>query len=784
MRKFRTTMSIVGVAVTGLGATMLTPVGPAAAAPATPAVVAVAANSPVPRSEWCSRPMSRLELYRSSSRFDAPSTLRLLDETQSIDLSTLDLRNPSPFADVSRVLWYRSLLWLAVAAVDAHENGRPAEAAPLAARMIEIAEAFPDPGSATPEITAISNAIGWDEGTTFRRAEALLCLSSYVDGNHPLWPRLRALLTMHAESLVDDNRYKGPPQRAVHNHGMLANLTLIDLGERLGEPNYRSRAIQRLANDSNQVFSPAGWSYEGSTMYQSVNIAGWRDARDVLRNRGFTAEADLIDARLRNATEVVAHLISPTGQLALIGNTRLGDSVLRPDPNPSRPLSLTDPDGGLAVGRWSWTDPNTTWWTALNQPRKGSHGHDDNTSITWQTLGVPVVMDIGQYDYDDANPLTQWMERGSAHNRAIPSQQSANEEQIRSLSVKRRGSLDRIVMDSTDKGPRHRREVLIDDARHSMQVTDTAASPITQFWHLAPGWTQSSATATSVSYTDAAGRLLEVNSSPGTTIRVVPPSLVDPFAGLVATGFKQVTGAPELRISGGNSMSTTFQLYPSAKAKRTLPPLTVTPTAGNARVKLEWAWAGSEAPEPKPNRTGKVAPPQKPTPAERALLRATKSVQGYRIQMRDPFFGWLAVNDDNGSAKRMSGLRKRLVNGTKYLFRVAPITKTGIGAWSEPVEAQPLASPAKPTLPVAAKGPGKSVQLSWTAPADTGGAKIRKYQVTVGSQVSTVNRTEAILRNLTPGKVTVLVQAENKVGLGTPLRVQLVVKRNGTAKVA
>lgn len=782
MRKFRTTLSLVGTAAVAMGASLLTPVVPASAAPAAPAVVMTPALSPVPKTDWCARPLSRLELYRSTSRFDAPNSLRLLDETKPIDLDTFSL-GQSPFTDPSRVLWYRSLLWLAIAAVDAHERGDDATAADLTRPLLRAAEAFPDPARNTddPYWVATANAFGWDEGTAFRRAEALLCLSSFTGIDGELGSRVAALLRMHGDALVDPDRYKGPPQRAVHNHGMLANLVLLDISQRLNEPLYRQVAVQRLVNDSTQVFSPKGWSYEGSTMYQSVNIAGWRDAADELRKRGQAGEAAAIDAQLPKARDVVAHLISPTGQLAAIGNTRLGDSVIKPEMSPTRALLMSDEIGGLATGRWSWSDPNTTWWTALNQPRKGSHGHDDNTAITWQTLGVPAVIDVGQFDYDDLNPLTQWMERGVAHNRAIPVATSENVDLVRTLTARRKGSLDTIVMDSTDKGPRQRREVLVDDARHSLQVTDSAFGQLTQYWHLAPVWTQASATGDRITYNGPDGRVLTITTSPGATIQTVAPSLTAPYAGLVATGFKQVAAAPEIRISGEKSISTTFQMYAPGVTAPELPPLTVVPTPADGRVGLQWSWPSSAA-TTDPN--GKTVKPKKPTPKQKAQLRATKTVQGFRVQMRDPLFGWITLNADNGRAKKMRAARKNLINGTEYLFRVAPITATGLGQWSEPVAAIPLAAPGKPTDPAVGPGPGRAVSLDWTAPEDTGGAKIRRYVVTVGSQSATAKRAGTVLKDLPPGTTTVLVQAENKVGVGKPLRVTLNVKKNGTAKLA
>ena len=116
------------VGLSGALALTLSP-GMAGAAPSAPASVAVATvTSPVPQSEWCARPLSRLELYRGSSNFDAETnSLTLLGETLPIDLSTFSIGAP-PFTDVSRVLWYKSLLWLAIASADFHEKGQDARA--------------------------------------------------------------------------------------------------------------------------------------------------------------------------------------------------------------------------------------------------------------------------------------------------------------------------------------------------------------------------------------------------------------------------------------------------------------------------------------------------------------------------------------------------------------------------------------------------------------------------------------------------------------------------------
>lgn len=759
-----------------LGATgMALTVGyaPGAANAADDGEVRAAVSSQVPQSEWCARPMSRLELYRGTSGFEPPTNLTLLDETQQIDLNTFSLAQ-SPFTDVSRVLWYRSLLWLAVSAANYHEAGRDDLAEQMAVPAIRAATEFPDPGSATPEALNQSNTTGWDEGTAFRRAEALMCLSSYTGV-----ARIDGLLRMHADALVDENRYKGPPQRAVNNHGLLANLVLLDLAARLDAPYYREVAISRLLRDADQVFSAGGWSNEGSTMYQSVNIDGWRDVADALRARGYAAEAADIDARLTKARELVAHLVGPTGQVAAIGNTRLDDAVVRPAANPARPLYFADTDGGIASGRWSWSDTNTSWWTALNQGRTGGHGHDDNTALTWHTLGIPALVDVGQYDYDDFSPITMWMNRAVAHNRAIPETRSADLNQIRTLAVRRKGSMDRITMTSSDKGSTQSRVAYVDDARHSLEVTDTGSGRLEQYWHLAPGWVAGEATPQSAQFTGPSGRVLRVSTSPGTTLSVVQPSL-NPIAGLLAVSFKQLQSAPEIRVTGDSSMVTTFQMFSGVKsAARTLPTLTAAAAPGDKRATVSWSWGttGGRAKKATP------ADPKQPKKTQVKVVEKAppKNVTGYRVQMRLPVFGWTTVKYE--SQQRQTLTRRKLPNGVPLLFRVAPLTKSGQGPYTEPVEVTPVGAPDKPTTPTVT-GQGRRVSLSWVAPVEQGGAKVRGYEVTAPSGLLSSRRPTVLLRDLKPGPVRILVRAKNRVGLSSPLRVTLNVDKKGRAALA
>lgn len=652
-------LAVTAAAALGIG---ILAANPASASPPPPTAAAVpAVHSPIPKSYWCRKALDRLELYRSSSAFAPPSTLTILDQTVTVDPANLDLIT-TPFTDPSRIMWFRSLLWLSVAAVDAAEKGNRPLAEQLAKNALVAAASVRDPGSATPEARREANRVGWDAGTTMRRTESLLCLSAVFGVN-----RVRTLLNAQAAALIDPQRYGGPPRRSVTNMGMLANLALLDVAKALDMPGYRRIAIERLIRDQGAVFSDLGWVREGSTSYHSVNVDGWRDVQKILHNQGYVAEAKALEARLLAATEVAAQLIGPTRSQVLIGNSRPTDVVLRPPPKAGRPLLHVDTQGGLAIGRWSWTDRRTTWWTAQNRLVRGPHGHDDNLSITWQASGVPILIDPGQPDYDRKNnPMTAWSASAVAHNRPVPPKPSKDRRDVRRMRVLRTGQLDDLRLVSTDQGPLQSRRVLIDHRRRAIEVVDGGERSVVQYWHLGPGWTLRTSAGGTAVLAGPGSRMLTV-SSPDGKISAVAGSM-SPIGGWRVVGFERLVPAAQLRITGGRSLTTTFTLAPSGKAKPA--PVPVISPAGT-RVGRRWvslAWTNP----------GDAAKARKSAKKRRSSYG---KVVGYRIQVRGPGMPWRTLRVDSGRTLTRARLG-RLQTGVAHRFRVASLTANSVSAYS------------------------------------------------------------------------------------------------------
>lgn len=757
----------IGVVAGLLAATVLSPA--TAAAPQPTGKVSPAVVSPNPQAEMCQFALSKIELYRNTSAFVAPDALTLLDQTRTVDINAINLY-ATPFDDdASRRMWYRSMLWLAVAAVDASEKGDTVTADAYAQNIIKAANAYPDPGTADLAGLAKSLELGWDAGTVMRRAQALLCLSAHT-GIEPL----RAILNAHAAALIDPARYGGPPFRRVSNAGAFANLTLLELARALNDPGIRNVAIARLINDHRTAFSDAGWSNEAAAHYQSVNIRLWREVQEQLRQRGNTAEADALEARLAQATKTAAQLIGPQGQLALIGNTRPTDAVLRP-PTTGLPLLFIDEPGGLAIGRWSWSKPKTTWWTAQNRLIKGAHGHEDNTAITWDTARTQVLVDPGQPDYDRiTNPYTVWSVSAAAHNRSVLSEESRDRDKVRTLKVKRDGKMDDLTMATTDQGALQNRRVLIDDARHSVEVTDDTTMPQTQYWHLAAGWSLSKNTGTRAILVNPAGKQLVV-SSPEGTITAASGS-TSPYAGWLTIDFEQVVPGPELRIAGPSHMSTSLTLTSADQEPPAIPEVLRDSEAGSHVVNLRWS--DPTAVDPSKGKNGKK---------DKAKATATTpKATGYRIQSNDGTTGWQTVVTDTGSASTSKKLHK-LDNGTAYRFRVATLTRKTVGEYSKPSRSLvPMTVPDAVVDPIGVVAGTKQkpkVNLTWSPPENNGGARIRGYEIKAGKEDPAKVNKPSFTVALEKGRAALTIAAMNRVGTGRALKVVLVLTKSGELKV-
>jgi hypothetical protein len=702
----------------------------------------------LPANPYCLRSLQRLDLMINSSDFVWPSTLTILGETVTVDINNLDLK-VGPYADPSRRIWYRSGNWLAWRAAVFAEAGQTAEATTAARALLTAINANPDPGITTPEELPLLSDVGWEHSSAFRRSEALLCLTAVL----PV-AELEPAIRMHAAAIQDPLRYPGPPSRKPHNKGLLTNLHLLDVADVLQDSSFRDAAVARMTAEFGAVFSGGGYSIEGSSHYHGVNYLGWTDAMFALQNIGRTAESTALANQLPKVLDVAAHFISPTGQPLLYGNTRASDALLRPETDATRPLRILDEDAGAAVGRSSWTSKRATAWSAFNRPDPGSHGHRDELAVTWQTAGLPILVDVGQPRYDKS-PETVWSEGRSAHNTVVAAGQEKFAYQKGNIRHRGIKGADLVSMTRETRDTTTQRQALFDDRRRTLVVADSSDRRLTQFWHFDPSWKAGPVSGNTLQLTHSSGQKLQVTTSKNAKITVSYGS-TDPIGGWYATDFDQLVPATQLMITGGKAIDTQFALADSAvpagakMARR----------GSEMNGKLGFQW--------KLSKNGKAA----------AKAKATKLVS-YRLQLQRKGELWRTIDIDSPASK-LQHVVPALTNGEKYRFRVAGLAKKSQTLFSKPTKwAIPHTTPQEIAMKLGRlKGEGakQKAQLKWLAPENDGGAKVTGYEVKLKKGDWQRNKRTST-KILMPKKRQVLwIRAVNRAGAGEAFKVKL--KRN------
>lgn len=373
------------------------------------------------------------------------------------------------------LMYFQGLIWTGEVARDAVATGDTAAVDALVRTAAASVAANPDPGTSVR---------GWDEGTNLRRQQALNCLYRVSGGD----PRLVPAIEATAAANIDPTRYYGLPRKGPHNHGAMANLALLDAGTLLDRPEWRRIAVYRLTRDGGSVWTPQGFSVEQSAGYMQENIALWDAAADAIAanpDPTIAAQAAGIRAGTARARVALAHLVTPAGDLVRIG-----------DGNPSRPglppaptTTIRDDAAGILAGRWSWTDPATSYYLLRYGPPRQQHGHQDRTALVWSTDGVPVLVDPGTYT-NDPNPFGVWGRSPAAHSVQVPVGRTLDLAAPVTLVAASRSATDAgMTTRDSQYGLLHTRNWRVDAARHTVTLTDAVAARATTTLTLDPTWT-------------------------------------------------------------------------------------------------------------------------------------------------------------------------------------------------------------------------------------------------------------------------------------------------------
>jgi hypothetical protein len=353
--------------------------------------------------------------------------------------------------------------------------------------------ALPDPGGMADRDTL--QATGWTAGALRLRQNAINCLYAMTRDE-----RLISVAERVATANLDTQRYRGRPEQAPHNLGMLANHALIESARVFDRSEWRDAAVRRMNADARSVFSSCGMTAEQSSAYHLTNVKVWERGLQRLRPADDTV-AQPVFARIGEAALAVARLTRPDGVLEAIGDGNPSyvatwiaersvlDDTVTAVPQPDTRLWCRS--RGWAANRSSWDD-TAIQYTLRFGPRLQAHGHADHGSMTWFAGGVPVLSDPGIYD-KSRGERRQSASSMRAHSVLEPTQGSLKAP-TRAVKRPEVDGWDRYKLVTRKDSVKRVRSIAVNLSEPVLRVHDVGSAPGNmpwlQHWQLAPGWVE------------------------------------------------------------------------------------------------------------------------------------------------------------------------------------------------------------------------------------------------------------------------------------------------------
>jgi hypothetical protein len=457
-----------------------------------------------------------------------------------------------PYGDGGWRLHLRGFMWVQPLARRAYDDGQRDSLTALVDQILAFHADDPDPGTATAAATARADAWAWDEGTSLRRLMAENCLYA-LTGDARLEAAVRDDVAVQFGP-----RFYGPPYHAVHNHGVMADRAVLVTASLLHRTDLRDQVVARLLSEAPAAFTPAGTTKEQSSLYHRFNAVLWAAVAGDLQQRLGAADPRLVALRaeVARAAAVEEWLTQPDGNIAVFG-----DAFAEPgSPAPARTeRTFRDDVAGVIAGRWSWTDPATTYYVLRYGPRRWAHGQYERGGVTWATAGVRVLVDPGRGAYDPLAKYATYAMAPSSHNVATADRRAYTDAgTCRLTGAGSRTSWHSWTTTDTLYGITHVRTTSIVRQPRSLTATDTFAgrAGFHQFWHLDPSWTLTGGNAAGTVLTFASGaHRLTLRTTGTATVR---RGSTRPVAGWNFPAENVRVGAVQVQVAAAGTATTSF----------------------------------------------------------------------------------------------------------------------------------------------------------------------------------------------------------------------------------
>jgi hypothetical protein len=450
-----------------------------------------------------------------------------------------------PYGDSGWQLQLRGFIWVNPLAQRAYNDGQKESLKALVDQLVAFHAENPDPNT---------NDAGWDEGSALRRLGAENCLYSLTKDS-------RLVKGMQADVAVQYGwRFYGPPYKAaVHNHGVMADHAVVRAGDLLGRKDWVDRSLNRLQASAPGAWTPQGVNREQSSSYHVFNTVLWgwvADTFDQHRGAG-NAGSKLIRGLVTRATSVSGWLTEPDGKLTVYGDAGAETGYKHPG---YTARTFRDDAAGLAVGRWSWTDPKTSYYVIRYGPKRWGHGQQDRVGITWSAQGRRILVNPGRAPYDSGNLFRPYAAAATSHNVAVVDKRTIDTTAAAKLvSTVQRAAWHTWNFTDNLYGVRHDRQISVLRDIRRLVCTDTVKGKvIRQYWHLDPAWLYTGRSPSGhTMWFAAGGHRLKVSSS-GVLTRL--RASTSPVAGWNFPTASTRSGGSELQVKASSKVLTIFTL--------------------------------------------------------------------------------------------------------------------------------------------------------------------------------------------------------------------------------
>lgn len=614
------------------------------------------------------------------------------------------------------------------------------------------------------------------------RALVLVCAAAGPKGASK-W--LLKALDLHGRMMSDPRRYEG-----INNASLHQAMGLYAIGKTLGRPGWVALAIRRERALAVRLIEGDGSDDEGALSYAVNNYTWFRQAAERLRRGGNPIPAEL--GRVEQVPRFIAQATRPDGKIEALGDTSpvplsptgwIGTAAEFPATLGASGVAPTQTfsafRGGYAFGRSGWGArrplPDETFFSVRAGSARGiPHAHDDAGSLTLYAYGSPLLLDTGQWRYSYGTTRSFIVSR-AAHNVVVVDGARRTRPGRPAFSTSSVDGVDlATVVDRGYAGVTITRTVAYDRADDTLLVWDrlTSARKVkaSQQWGL--GRTRSVALSADAVHTSGEGANVSMLFTSGGAPLDVARGKKSPLRGWNSERYGELAPSPSVRATqSGTSLSWLTVITPrgaDVPASAVSAASTVSGRSasvalrapnGSALIRLDGAGASRSALAP-------LVPMVTPTAdivlaGTQAAMLVTGLPPSQPVSLQSLPVGataWAAARQSRASA---AGTAKFAVPAAA----TADYRVLSGDAVSPARRVTAAVAPAPPPLVAAVRSGRGVVKVTWSPPADTGGAPLTRYVVTVNGKRTVLPPSAAslVVRGVVPGHRAVSVRAANAV---------------------